>query len=96
MKKNEILILYGTEYLELTKKLLEEAQLAEMIGDSGKIIGIKPNLVAPVPAEDGGTTHPEVVEGLLQYLQEHGSSFTDHGRILGGRPDRGIFSGVWL
>ncbi len=72
MKKNEILILYGTEYLELTKKLLEEAQLAEMIGDSGKIIGIKPNLVAPVPAEDGGTTHPEVVEGLLQYLQEHG------------------------
>ena len=72
MKKNEILVIYGTEYLELTKKLLEEAQLAEMIGDSGKIIGIKPNLVAPVPAEDGGTTHPEVVEGLLQYLQEHG------------------------
>ena len=63
MKKNEILILYGTEYLELTKKLLEEAQLAEMIGDPEKIIGIKPNLVAPVPAEDGGTTHPEVVEG---------------------------------
>ena len=81
MKKNEILILYGTEYLELTKKLLEEAQLAEMIGDSGKIIGIKPNLVAPVPAEDGGTTHPEVVEGLLQYLQEHGFR---HLRIMEG------------
>lgn len=43
-----------------------------MIGDREKVIGIKPNLVAPVPAEDGGTTHPEVVEGLLQYLQEHG------------------------
>ena len=72
MKKNEILVIYGTKYTELTKKLLVEARLADMIGDTGKIIGIKPNLVAPVPAEDGGTTHPEVVEGLLQYLQEHG------------------------
>ncbi len=29
-------------------------------------------MVSPVPAEDGGTTHPEVVAGLIQYLQEHG------------------------
>ena len=35
-------------------------------------IGIKPNLVAPVPAEDGGTTHPEVVEGVICYLKELG------------------------
>ena len=81
MKKNEILVIYGTEYIELTKKLLEEAHLADMIGNPEKIIGIKPNLVAPVPAEDGGTTHPEVVEGLLQYLQEHGFR---HLRIMEG------------
>lgn len=39
---------------------------------AGIRIGIKPNLVAPIPAEDGGTTHPEVVEGLISYLREKG------------------------
>ena len=71
MKQNEILVIYGKNYTTLARQLLEEAHLAEMIGDREKVIGIKPNLVAPVPAEDGGTTHPEVVEGLIQYLQEH-------------------------
>lgn len=72
MKKNEIIVIYGNEYTEMTKRILEEADLAKMIGDRGKKIGIKPNLVSPVPASEGATTHPEVVEGLLQYLQEHG------------------------
>ncbi|MBS6395805.1 MAG: DUF362 domain-containing protein [Clostridiales bacterium] len=72
MNKNEILVIYGTDYIEKTRELLEAAGLAQMIGDSGKRIGIKPNLVAPVPASEGGTTHPEVVEGLIRYLQEHG------------------------
>lgn len=72
MKKNEILVIYGTEYKKLTKELLASAGLAEQIGDTGKRIGIKPNLVAPVQASEGGTTHPEVVAGLLEYLQEHG------------------------
>lgn len=95
MKKNEILILYGTEYLELTKKLLEEAQLAEMIGDSGKIIGIKPNLVAPVPAEDGRNNPPGSGGRPGSVSQEHG--FVIYGRKAHGwETDRGIFSGVWL
>ena len=71
MKKNEIIAIYGEEYTKMTRALLEEAGLAGMIGDKGKRIGIKPNLVSPVPASEGATTHPEVVEGLLQYLQEH-------------------------
>lgn len=72
MRKNEIFIIYGEDYIQMTKSLLEAAGLAEQIGDPQKRIGIKPNLVAPVPASEGGTTHSEVVEGLLQYLQEHG------------------------
>lgn len=72
MKKEELFVIYGTEYQKLTKEILEAADLAGQIQDREKVIGIKPNLVAPVPAEDGGTTHPEVVEGLIQYLQEHG------------------------
>lgn len=72
MDKNEILIIYGTDYAEAVGTLLAEADLAGMIGARDRRIGIKPNLVAPVPASDGGTTHPEVVEGLIRYLQEQG------------------------
>ena len=35
-------------------------------------IGIKPNLVAPMEAYWGGTTHPEVAAGIVEYLQERG------------------------
>lgn len=72
MKKNEILVIYGENYQEMARQLLEEADLAAQIGDRGKRIGIKPNLVSPVLPSDGATTHPEVVEGLLCYLQENG------------------------
>ncbi len=72
MKKNEIFVVYGTEYGKLTRQLLEEADLAGMIGNREKRIGIKPNLVSPSPASEGATTHPEVVEELIVYLQEHG------------------------
>lgn len=72
MEKNEILVIYGKEYKKMTMELLKEADLAGRIGSREKRIGIKPNLVSPVPASEGATTHPEVVEGLLQYLKEQG------------------------
>jgi uncharacterized protein (DUF362 family) len=72
MNRNEILVIHGENYVEMTKMLLKAANLSELIGDRKKRIGIKPNLVAPVPASEGATTHPEVVAGLLAYLQENG------------------------
>ena len=74
MKKDEIFVIYGTEYKKMTIELLEACKLANMIGDRRKRIGIKPNLVSPSEASYGATTHPEVVEGLLQYLKEQGFS----------------------
>lgn len=80
MQKNQILKIYGTDYFRMTKEILEESGLAEMIehrktelGKSNQElqIGIKPNLVSPSEASLGGTTHPEVVEGIIVYLQEH-------------------------
>lgn len=71
-RNREILVIYGEEYEKMTCRLLEEANLAEQIGDRKKRIGIKPNLVSPVLPSEGATTHPEVVEGLLRYLQDHG------------------------
>ena len=37
-------------------------------------IGIKPNLVAPMEAYWAGHHHPEVVVGIVEYLQEKGFS----------------------
>ncbi len=81
MERNQILKIYGTDYLQMTKEILEESQLAAMVEEKAKElgkskeelqIGMKPNLVAPSEASWGGTTHPEVVAGIIEYLQEHG------------------------
>ncbi len=72
MKENQILMIYGLNYKEMTKKLLTEAALEERIADKSMRIGIKPNLVSPSEASQGATTHPEVVAGIIEYLKEHG------------------------
>lgn len=74
MRKDEIITIHGKQYQKMTEELLEQAGLAEMVPSKDCLIGIKPNLVAPVLANEGGTTHPEVVEGLICYLQRHGFS----------------------
>lgn len=72
MEKNQIFKIYGTEYKEMTKKLLQESRLEELIANKDCRIGIKPNLVSPSEASWGATTHPEVVAGIIEYLQERG------------------------
>ena len=71
MNRNQIFKIYGKDYKEMTKSLLEVSELASML-DAETRIGIKPNLVTPTPAEYGATTHPEVVAGIIEYLQENG------------------------
>lgn len=72
ISSNQIYKMYGTDYKEMTKVLLEVSGLSELILDPDTRIGIKPNLVCPTPAEYGATTHPEIVAGLIEYLQENG------------------------
>ena len=72
MDKNQIFIKSGTEYKKMTKELLTASNLAELIGDRHKMDGIKPNLVSPSDPSEGGTTHPEIVAGILEYLKENG------------------------
>ena len=50
MEQNDILMIYGTNYKEMTKQLLTEAKLWERIPDKQSRIGIKPNLVSPTEA----------------------------------------------
>ena len=72
MNKNQIYIKCGTRYKEMTKELLEQSGLSDMIGDKKSFIGIKPNLVSGSVASNGATTHPEIVAGIIEYLQEKG------------------------
>ena len=83
MKKTEIYKIFGKDYKAMTKALLAETDLKSHI-KKGARIGIKPNLVAPTPAEFGATTHPEVVAGIIEYLQEQGFS------------DMTIIEGSWI
>ena len=53
MKKNEMFMIHGSDYTEMTKRLLKEANLAEHIPFSDSKIGIKPNLVSPSEASYG-------------------------------------------
>ncbi|MDO4260801.1 MAG: DUF362 domain-containing protein [Eubacteriales bacterium] len=72
MEKNEILMIHGKDYKEMTKKILAAAGLAEQIGGRDKRIGLKPNLVVAKTPDSGATTHMEIVEGTVEYLQENG------------------------
>lgn len=83
MNKNEILKIYGKNYKAMTQALLKEADLSAMVKKDMRI-GIKPNLVSPTPAEFGATTHPEVVEALVEYL------------LAAGHTDITIIEGSWV
>lgn len=72
MNRNEIWRSYGKEYKEMTKRLLVRAGLEELLPAKSARIAIKPNLVTPAPAEFGGTTHPQIIAGIIEFLQERG------------------------
>lgn len=72
MKKNQIIKIHGTDYKEMTKELLTASKLEDLLPPREKCIGIKPNLVSPSTADWGATTHPEIVAGIIEYLQERG------------------------
>ncbi len=67
----ELYINYGVNLQQMTWELMEAAQVADRLNPSMRV-GIKPNLVVARPASDGATTHPEIVEGIIQYLQAAG------------------------
>ena len=72
MDKKDIYFIHGTDYQDMTMRILESADLASIIGDTGKSVALKPNLVTTTPPEDGATTHAEILSGVIEYLQAHG------------------------
>ena len=72
MEKNDIIIIHGTDYKNMAKRVLEQAGVAADIGDLNKKIAVKPNLVTAKAPSSGATTHSELLAGVIEYLREHG------------------------
>ncbi len=93
MNRNEILKIYGTDYQEMTLELLKRAALCEMLPENNESrIGIKPNLVSASEASFGATTHPEIIAGIIEYLQQHGyrNLVIAEGSWVGGKTSEAI------
>ena len=55
MEKNDIILIHGTNYKVMAKKVMEAANVAEDIGDKKKKIALKPNLVTAKAPSSGAT-----------------------------------------
>lgn len=63
--------IFGNDAHAMTMALMEKADIASAI-PAGASIGLKPNLVLAGTPESGATTHPGVLSGCIEYLQNHG------------------------
>lgn len=90
MTDRDILYVTGKDYCNMTIRLLEKADLASIIGDRDARIALKPNLITASKASYGATTHPEIVDGVLTYLENKGFTnvFLMEGSWLGDDTDR--------
>ena len=86
---SNITIIYGTNAAEMIYTLLRNAAVEKRI-DPGVSVVIKPNLVVAKPASQGATTHPEIVEGIVLFLKDHGvkNVLIAEGSWLGEGTDR--------
>jgi uncharacterized protein (DUF362 family) len=71
MEKSVVLIKKGTDGRELVYEALTEMRAEDVLRQCSKIL-IKPNITVAMPASTGVTTHPSIVEGILQFMSEKG------------------------
>jgi len=68
---SRIFLIYGSDARQLTLSLLEHSDIKSRV-PFGTSIALKPNLVVASPADLGATTHPGVLEGIIEYFFENG------------------------
>ncbi|PRX21801.1 uncharacterized protein (DUF362 family) [Orenia metallireducens] len=71
MKVNNIYVSYGDSPKEMIIELLTEIKPEREIRPES-LIGIKPNLVVAKKSSSGATTDPNLVAGVIEYLQSKG------------------------
>ncbi|MCD8139340.1 MAG: DUF362 domain-containing protein [Planctomycetaceae bacterium] len=67
----KIYAVYGDDPAAMAKRLMEAAGVADSI-PPGARVSLKPNLVVGRPASGGATTHPEILAGIIEFLQDTG------------------------
>ncbi len=67
--KSLVIIKRGEDGRALAYEAMREMKASQNL--SGRVL-IKPNITTNMPASTGVTTHPSIVEGVLQYLREEG------------------------
>ncbi len=90
MNRN-IYVAYGSDALSMTQMLLETANIHSRI-PQGASIALKPNLVVGKHPDEGATTHTGILEGIIQYLQDHGhrNIAVMEGAWVGDSTQRGV------
>jgi uncharacterized protein (DUF362 family) len=67
----QLAVAYGKKPYDLVLALLREMNIASELNPGDHVL-LKPNLVMAREASSGITTHPQLVEGVIQYLLEAG------------------------
>jgi uncharacterized protein (DUF362 family) len=62
---------YGKDYVKTAYDALAASDIKTYL-QKNIAVSIKPNLVVERPASEGATTHPEVAEGIIQFLKDFG------------------------
>jgi uncharacterized protein (DUF362 family) len=71
MSKNDLYVIYGNTPKQMAKEILSALKIEDTLSKDA-LIGIKPNLVVAKPSTSGATTSPELVAGVIEYLQSKG------------------------
>ena len=84
-------IVYGNRAKQMTMDLMEAAHISEEI-PQGASVALKPNLVVAAEPEYGATTHAGILEGVIEYLLDHGHRDVSimEGSWVGDRTERGF------
>lgn len=73
MEERTIRVIYGADGRAMARALLEAADAAAAIPRGAEVV-LKPNLAVAAPPEQGATTHTSIVEGVIEYLRDHGAA----------------------
>lgn len=63
--------IYGFDAHQMTRSLMDAADVASMLPAGGRV-ALKPNLVVAASPDRGATTHAGVLSGAIEYLRDHG------------------------
>jgi uncharacterized protein (DUF362 family) len=65
-----LVINYGKDWVKTTYDALAVSDIGIHLKNKDTV-SIKPNLVTPQGADNGATTHPEVIEGIIRFLKDN-------------------------